>query len=172
MQHKLHCEGLTRFMAVICYFITGQAQKSTCTLAHPCIQKVKSDSKMVYISKIRLSQWLSRRHRFDIWVWKIPGSREWHPYSCWGNPMDRGGWWTMRAYIEQCWINNLWRGEFWFRTKNTASVTFYYSEKGIKIASDIDIRRGQRLPHSLVGRGFICIFNWSPTIDQKNISKL
>ena len=53
-----------------------------------------------------LSRWLSgkepacqsrrtrRRRQFDPWVGKIPSSREWlsTPYSCLGNPMERGAW--------------------------------------------------------------------------------
>ena len=33
---------------------------------------------------------------FDLWVGKIPWTRQWHPlqYSCLGNPMDRGDWWA------------------------------------------------------------------------------
>ena len=51
-----------------------------------------------------LPRWLSgkesacqcRRHQFDPWVWKIPWRRKWlsTPYSCLGNPMDRGAWWA------------------------------------------------------------------------------
>ena len=37
-----------------------------------------------------------RRHMFDLWVWKIPCSRNGNPfqYSCLGIPMDRGAWWA------------------------------------------------------------------------------
>ena len=51
-----------------------------------------------------LPRWLSgrestckrRRHRFDPWSGKIPeeGSDSPLQYSCLGNPMDRGAWWT------------------------------------------------------------------------------
>ena len=37
-----------------------------------------------------------RRCRFDAWVGKIPGRRQWQSiqYSCLRNPMDRGAWWV------------------------------------------------------------------------------
>ena len=57
------------------------------------------------------------------------------------------------AYGEECRIHDLPRREFCFGTKDTVSVTqnliwpkFYYSEKGTEKASDIDIRRGRRVP--------------------------
>ena len=37
---------------------------------------------------------LSRRHRFNSWVRKIPWRREWLQDSCLGNPLDRGAWWA------------------------------------------------------------------------------
>ena len=39
------------------------------------------------------------------------------------------------------------------------SKSFNKVKKGLK-ASDVDIRRGQRVPHSLVWVGFIYFFNW------------
>ena len=57
------------------------------------------------------------------------------------------------AYGEWCCLCDLQRREFVFGTRFEASGTqnfvwqkFYYSEKGIEKASDIDIRRGQRMP--------------------------
>ena len=37
-----------------------------------------------------------QRLRFNPWVRKIPWRRKWQPtqYSCLGNPVDRGAWWT------------------------------------------------------------------------------
>ena len=38
-----------------------------------------------------------RRHGFDAWVRKTPWRREWQylfQYSCLGNPINRGAWWT------------------------------------------------------------------------------
>ena len=53
---------------------------------------------------VGLPRWLSdkesacqcRRCEFDPWVRKIPWRRKWQPtpYSCLGNPMDRGAWRT------------------------------------------------------------------------------
>ena len=120
------------------------------------------------LASFGLSQWLSSKEsacnagdtdltsKFE----RSPGVGDDTPlkYSCWEYSMDRGDWWAMIAYIEWCQSHNLWRGDFCFRTKNTASVTFYYSEKGIKKASDIDIRRGKRLPHSLVWVGLYILF--------------
>ena len=37
-------------------------------------------------------------------------------------------------------------------------LKFYYSEKGIEKASDIDIRRGWIVPHSLAGVGLYILF--------------
>ena len=48
---------------------------------------------------------------------------------------------------------------------------FYYSKNGTEKASDIDIRRGQRVPRWFEW-GFIYFFSWLPTIDQKSISRL
>ena len=50
MQHKLHCNCSTKFIVAVFYFITGQAHRGTCTHMHT--QKVKSDYKVVDISKI------------------------------------------------------------------------------------------------------------------------
>ena len=38
----------------------------------------------------------SRRCQFYPWIRKIPWRRKYQPiqYSCPGNPMDRGAWWT------------------------------------------------------------------------------
>ena len=44
-----------------------------------------------------------RRCRFDPWVGKMPWSRKGNllPYSCMGNPMDRGAWWgTIHGVVE------------------------------------------------------------------------
>ena len=70
-------------------------------------------------------------------------------------------WWLsgkeLIAYSEECWIHDLQRSEYCFRTKDMASVTqsfmwqkLYHSEKEVEKASDIDIRRGQRMPHLLL----------------------
>ena len=70
-------------------------------------------------------------------------------------------WWLsgkeLIAYGEECWIHDLQRREFFFRTKDMTSVTqsfmqqkLYHSEKGTEKASDIDIRRGQRVLHLLL----------------------
>ena len=68
MQRKLHCKGSARFTAVVCYFITDQAQKSTCMLAHTCTQKLKSAYKMASqsgqsLSRVRLfaTPWIAAR---------------------------------------------------------------------------------------------------------------
>ena len=57
------------------------------------------------------------------------------------------------AYGEWFCLCDLQRREFIFRIRDEASGTqnfvwqkFYYSEKGIEKAYDIDIRRGQRMP--------------------------
>ena len=61
------------------------------------------------------------------------------------------------AYGEECWVHDLQRRDFCFRTKDMASVPqsfmwqkIYHGEKGTEKASDIDIRRGQRMPDLLL----------------------
>ena len=54
------------------------------------------------------SQW--RRHGFEPWLGKISWRREWlpTPYSCLGNPMDRGAWWATVHRVEksQTWLSD------------------------------------------------------------------
>ena len=49
--------------------------------------------------------------------------------------------------------------EAWLQALRIYGEKFYYSEKGIEKASDIDITRGQRVAHPLGGSGFIYIFS-------------
>ena len=49
--------------------------------------------------------------------------------------------------------------EAWLQELRIYGEKFYYSEKGIEKASDIDITRGQRVAHPLGGSGFIYIFS-------------
>ena len=49
--------------------------------------------------------------------------------------------------------------EAWLQALRIYGEKFYYSEKGIEKASDIDITRGQRVAHPLGGWGFIYIFS-------------
>ena len=47
--------------------------------------------------KKKKSTYQCRRCGFDPWMGKIPWKRKWQlpfQYSCLGNPMDRGAWWT------------------------------------------------------------------------------
>ena len=45
----------------------------------------------------------SRRHRFDLWVGKIPEGGHGNPlqYSCLENSMDRGTWWVTLHRVEK-----------------------------------------------------------------------
>ena len=67
--------------------------------------------------------WLRRqctRRGFDPWVRKIPWKRKWQPtpYSCLGNPMDRGTWWATVPGVAESdtteWLTNIpWVGAKW-----------------------------------------------------------
>ena len=49
---------------------------------------------------------------------------------------------------------------------------FYFSEKGLEKASDVDIRSGTEFPFTSFNKRSIYFFNWLLTIDQKNVSRL
>ena len=47
---------------------------------------------------------------------------------------------------------------------------FYFSEKGLEKASDVNIRSGAEFPFTSLNKRAIYFFNWLLTIDQKNVS--
>ena len=46
-----------------------------------------------------------RRHRFDLWVEKLPWRRKWHPTPVFfpGNPMDGEAWWATVHGVAKSW---------------------------------------------------------------------
>ena len=89
-----------------------------------------------------------------------------------GLSVEVSAWWVcsvdvilLIAYGERCWICDLWRRRFSFRTrvqawslKSFCVAEFYSSEKGTE---DIDIRSGMESnPLASLSKGIIHFFNW------------
>ena len=63
----------------------------------------ESASPMAQWYRIRPQCRSHRRHRFDLWVGKIPWGRKWQitPVSRLGNPLDREAWWATAPGVSE-----------------------------------------------------------------------
>ena len=109
--YKLQQSSLSPLLPIMLYFspFLSRTRILMC-FVHCCITKIReliNDRDVIsagVADSKRLPKWLSgkrthlkcRRCRFDPWVGKIPQRRNGKPlqYSCLGNPMHRGLWWT------------------------------------------------------------------------------